>query len=66
MATITIHDFLSELTSFIVISDEIMNKAKESKLTSKNGKVKHLLVHWSKGTYDEDVDTLVQELKNLL
>lgn len=66
MATITIYDFLSELTSFIVISDEIMNKAKESKLTSKNGKVKNLLVQWTQGIYDEDPDALVQELKDLL
>jgi hypothetical protein len=65
--SITIKDFLSELQSYIEISDETMELASNSDINSKNNDdLSYLLNGWSRGDYDEDPLLLVQELKSLL
>ena len=60
-------DILTELETWISLSDEIRIKAEKSDITSYNNEaLAGLLVLWNKGVYDEDPDVLHNELTNLL
>jgi hypothetical protein len=65
--TLSIYSFLTELQSFVEIEASILDKAKASDInTGNNGTLKNLLIHWSRGTYDEDPQSLVDSITNLI
>jgi len=64
---ITIHDMLSEMQTWVTISDEKLEEAKQSKLNNKNNTQLNELVNaWNSGSYDEDPELMVQKILNLL
>jgi hypothetical protein len=67
MKTLKIFDFLCEMRTYSVISDEDMEIARVSKITTGNNReMKELLSAWMDGAYDEDPESLTWELTNLL
>lgn len=66
---ITLADMFAEMQSFLPgrISKETIGKAKKSKITAANNtELKSLIDDWASGTYDEDPDSLLNELETIL
>lgn len=66
MAT-TIHDILSEITSFVPVKPEALKRAQVSDITDKNNpEFKALVKGWCNGDYDNDPDILRDRILTLL
>ena len=63
----TATDLLSELQSFVTISDHVLSKAMNSNLTTRNSPtLRRLADEWNEGKFDEDPELLVQEIASIL
>lgn len=63
----TIHSALQEMQSFVQVSKTTMDKAEDSLITTENNStMRELWRDWGDGVYDNDPETLAQELANLL
>lgn len=63
----TILDMVQELQSFLKIPEDTLAKAKASGVSTDNSKpLRDLVRAWCAGDYDEDPETLLFELTNLL
>ena len=59
----TIHNMLTELQTWFNPTQELLNKAKQSKITTKNNKqFKQLVDGWMEGMFDEDPRLLYDEI----
>jgi len=65
--TVTILGILEELKVYTPVSEESLQKAKDSNIDSLNNtNFKSLISGWKNGWYDEDPDLLVSEIETLL
>lgn len=62
-----ITSMVSEMESFLTVSTETKEKAKLSKITDSNNKdFKILMRDWIDGIYDDDPQTVLDELESML
>lgn len=67
MATLTLSDLILELGTWINTSPAIIERAKASKVNvNNNNKFKTLAKAWVNGKYDEDINSLYNQLINLI
>jgi hypothetical protein len=69
MATnvITLYSMLTELATWISTSQDLLEKAKSSGITTKNNsRLKSLVSEWTSGVYDEDPEILHSSLIGLI
>jgi len=65
--TVSLYDMLQEMQTWSKTSQDILKKAKASKITNANSvEFQELVLDWSQGYYDEDPHVLVEELISLL
>jgi hypothetical protein len=65
--TITLHDMLLEMGTWLASTPEELERAKQSGITNRNNKnLKSLVTAWEDGNYDEDPEILHQELLHLI
>ena len=63
----TIHQMLTELQTWFNPSQELLTKAKQSKITTKyNATFKQLVDGWMEGMFDEDPRLMYDEITFLL
>jgi len=63
----SIYNLLMELQTWFGPSQDIMDRAKESKITTKNNtRFKELVSGWTSGMYDEDPQLLFNRVCQLL
>jgi hypothetical protein len=63
----TIHQMLTELQTWFNPSQELLTKAKQSKITTKNNAIfKQLVDGWMEGMFDEDPRLMYDEITFLL
>lgn len=63
----TIYQMLTELQTWFQPSQELLDKAKSSKITTKNNpQFKQLVNGWSEGLFDEDPRLAFDEIEYLL
>ena len=63
----TIHQMLTELQTWFNPSQELLTKAKQSKITPKNNATfKQLVDGWMEGMFDEDPRLMYDEITFLL
>jgi hypothetical protein len=62
-----IYQMLTELQTWFNPSQELLDKAKQSKITTKNNVTfKRLVNGWEEGMFDEDPDLIYDEITFLL
>jgi hypothetical protein len=62
-----IYQMLTELQTWFSPSQELLDKAEQSKITTKNNATfKRLVKDWETGMYDEDPDLIYNEITFLL
>lgn len=63
----TLIDFALEISPYGNITNEELEKAAKSKVNTRNSvRLRQLLNGWIRCTYDEDIDVLIQEIKNII
>lgn len=67
MSKITLHDFITEMQTWVTFTPEELERAKAANMpVTSNKTLRQLFKDWANGVYDEDPQTLGQELKNLI
>ncbi len=65
--TVTLHDMLTEMQSFVTVDEETLKKAESSDINNQNNKELHDLIgDWVEGIYDNDPEVLKQNLIDLI
>ena len=63
----TIYSLLTEMQTWCSVSKDVLKRAKESNITTKNNaEFKKLVNDWSNGRYDEDPYAVTNEIEYLL
>lgn len=64
---VSIYSLITELQSFVKVSQETLDKAQKSNIITKTNRAFNKLYKgWCNGDYDEDPQTLLFELETLL
>ena len=67
MEDYVIADLAMEMQSFIAVSDELLEKARKSKVTLKNSSAFAKLVReWGRGYYDNDPEYVLQWIEAII
>lgn len=67
MKPTTIHDLATEMQTWLTFSPETLEKAKNSKVTTRNTTAfNKLVINWENGLFDEDPDMVGRWIEAIL